>query len=192
MLFLYRWFTGWPGLGLAEQARMLMHPSPLKKDEELAEYVEMWRDKIKRLEAHGEEFKLALVFKINVPRMLMTGKVKEHFDLWEADHDSTNAKKTYEELLNKAGGASWTSRPRRGCNKEETPWMLELSEDTVGRSNTSTRTASTRLGSRAKARAKEARAKENVTIAEPPGISQDHARARTVARAKAKNSKENV
>ena len=39
---LYRWFTDVSGLGLAEQARMLMHPAPPKREEDLAEHVEMW------------------------------------------------------------------------------------------------------------------------------------------------------
>ncbi len=73
---LYRWFTVVSGLGLPEQARMLMHPSPSKKEEELAEYVGMWQDKMRGLEAHGEEFKLAPLFKINSLRTLMTGKAK--------------------------------------------------------------------------------------------------------------------
>ena len=62
----------------------MMHPDPPKKEEELAEYVEMWQDKMRGLEAHGDEFKWAPVFKINALRMLMTGKVKEYFDIWEA------------------------------------------------------------------------------------------------------------
>ncbi len=41
------------------------------------------------------------MYKINALRMLMTGKAKEYFDLREADHDPTNAAKTYEELQNK-------------------------------------------------------------------------------------------
>ncbi len=41
------------------------------------------------------------VFKINALRMLMTGKAKEYFDLWEGDRDTTDASKSYEELLNK-------------------------------------------------------------------------------------------
>ena len=72
-----RWFTDVSGLGLAEQARKLMHPDPPKREEELAEYVEMWQDKMRRLEAHGDEYKLAPVFKTNALRMLMTGKAKE-------------------------------------------------------------------------------------------------------------------
>ncbi len=78
-----------------------MHPSPPKKEEELAEYVETWQNKMRRLEARGGEFKFAPLFKVHALRMLMTGKAKEHFDLWEADHDSTNVKQTCEELLSK-------------------------------------------------------------------------------------------
>ncbi len=37
---------------------MLMNPSPPKREEELAEHVETRQDKMRRLEAHGEEFKL--------------------------------------------------------------------------------------------------------------------------------------
>ena len=86
---------------LAEQARMLMHPAPPKKEEDLAEHVEMWQDKMRRLEAHGDGFKMAPVIKINALRTLMIGKVKEYFDLWEADKDHIDPGKSYEELLSK-------------------------------------------------------------------------------------------
>ncbi len=54
-----------------------------------------------RLEAHGEEFKLVPLYKINALCMLMTRKAKGYFDFWEADHDPTKAAKKYEELLSK-------------------------------------------------------------------------------------------
>ncbi len=67
-----RWFTDVSVLGLVEQARMLarparmlVRPAPPEREEELAEHVEMWQDKMRRLEAHGDEFKLATIFKIN-------------------------------------------------------------------------------------------------------------------------------
>ncbi len=41
----------------------------------------MWQDRMRRLEAQGDECKLAPVFKINSMRMLMTGTAKEYFDL---------------------------------------------------------------------------------------------------------------
>ncbi len=78
-----------------------MHPSLPKREEELADHVELWRDKMGRLEAHGDQFELAPLFKINALRKIITGEAKEYFDLWEADRDPTDAAKTYQELLNK-------------------------------------------------------------------------------------------
>ncbi len=98
---IYRWFMDVSGLGVPEQARRLMHPDPPKGEEEFAEHVEMWQDKMRRLEAHGKEFKLAPVYKIIVLRMLMIGKAKGCFDLREADCDTTDAAKSYGELVSK-------------------------------------------------------------------------------------------
>ncbi len=56
---------------------------------------------MRRLEAHGGEFKLAPVFKINVFRALIACEANEYFDLWEADRDETDQAKSYEELLTK-------------------------------------------------------------------------------------------
>ncbi len=76
----HRWFTHVSGPGLAEHARVLMHPDPPKKEEELAEHGEMWQDKMMRLGSHGDEYKLAPVYKINALRMLMAGKANDNFD----------------------------------------------------------------------------------------------------------------
>ncbi len=52
-----RWVTDVSGLGLAEQARILMHPDLSKEEEEdLAEHVEMRQDDKMKAEAHGDEF----------------------------------------------------------------------------------------------------------------------------------------
>ncbi len=66
--------------------------------------MEIWQDKIRRLEAHGGEYELAPVLKINTLRMLMTGKAKDYFDLCEGDRDAPDAAKSYEGLLNKVMG----------------------------------------------------------------------------------------
>jgi hypothetical protein len=79
-----------------------MHPTQPKREEDLAEHVEMWQDKMRRLKAHGDEvFKMAPVHKVSAFRMLMTSKAKEYFDQWEADRDNTDPAKLYEELLTK-------------------------------------------------------------------------------------------
>ncbi len=49
---------------------MLMHPAPPKREEELAEHVEMWQNKMRRLEAHRDEFKMPPVYKVNDLRTL--------------------------------------------------------------------------------------------------------------------------
>ncbi len=71
---LSRCLTDVGGFGLEEQARMLMHPAPPKREEDLAEHVEMWQDKMRRLEAHGNEFTLAFVLKINALRKIVGSK----------------------------------------------------------------------------------------------------------------------
>ena len=73
-----------PGMGLAEQARKLMHPDQVKKEDELSEAVDSWLDKLRRLEVHGDEYKLAAVYKINALKMLLVSKSKEYFEMWEA------------------------------------------------------------------------------------------------------------
>ncbi len=50
----HRWFSDVPGLGLAEQARRLTYPEPPKREEELAEPLDMWPDTTRRLEARGD------------------------------------------------------------------------------------------------------------------------------------------
>ncbi len=61
-----------------------MHPAPPQREDELAEHVDMWQDKMRSLEAHEDEFKLATVFKINALRTLMIRRSNEYFDLREA------------------------------------------------------------------------------------------------------------
>ncbi len=70
----------------------------------------MWQDKMRRPEAHGDEFKMPPVYKVNAVRVLMTGKAKEYFDFWEADRDNTDPAKSYEELLTKAKDYSRSSK----------------------------------------------------------------------------------
>ncbi len=84
---------------MAEQAKTLTHPDPPKTEEDFAEHVDM---RLRRFEARSDEVKLTMVFKISALRMLMSGKAKECFDIWEADRDTTDASKAKGELLSKA------------------------------------------------------------------------------------------
>jgi hypothetical protein len=79
----------------------------------------------RRLEARGDEHKLAPVFKNNALRMLRTDKAKEYFDFWEGDRDNTDAAKPCEELLSKAkdlpDGENWTKPPKGTRSTEAIP-----------------------------------------------------------------------
>ena len=120
---LYRWFTEVSGLGLVEQSRRLMHPEPVKREEELSEAVEAWMDKLRRLEAHGEKYKLPAVYKLTALKAMLTGKALEYAELWEADLDKIDEdradkiEKEKAEKIAKDGARrrrSWRRRRRRG------------------------------------------------------------------------------
>ncbi len=78
-----------------------MHPDPPKTEEDFAEHMGLLQDNMRRLEACGDEYELAPVYKIESLRMIMTGKAKEYFDIWEEHPDNTDAAESYEELLSK-------------------------------------------------------------------------------------------
>ena len=82
------WFTEVSGQGLAEQAKRLMQPDTPKKEEDMAEALDNWEDKCKRLTGCGEKHKLPPVYKIVALRSLTIGKARDHFDRWEAEDAS--------------------------------------------------------------------------------------------------------
>ena len=100
-LILYRWFADVSGMGLAKQARQLMHPDTVKREEGLLKSVDAWLDQLRRLEAHGDEYKLPPVHEINALKILLTGRSREYFDMWEADGDPLDSTKKYDGLLNR-------------------------------------------------------------------------------------------
>ena len=51
----YRWFTETSGLGLMEQAAKLMQPKQATNEEDIAEAIDPWEEKINRLARHGEQ-----------------------------------------------------------------------------------------------------------------------------------------
>ena len=82
---LYQWLTEVSGLGLTEQTRRLIHPDPPKREEDLSECIDNWCEGMRRLEAHGESYKLAPIFKITAVRRMLVGKSKGRFELWQRE-----------------------------------------------------------------------------------------------------------
>ena len=101
-MILYRWFTDVSGMGLAEQARRLMHPDPPKDEGGLADAIEAWYDKMTRLETHGNDYKMAPIFKVNALKFLMVGRSKDFFEIWETEGGSAHDEDFFKDLLCKA------------------------------------------------------------------------------------------
>ena len=99
-LTLYRWFTDISGLGITSQAMKLMQPEAPKKEEELAEALDIWLERVRRLEAHGDKYILPTLYKVAALRQLVVGKAKEHYELWEQDH-KLDDDGGYQEILEK-------------------------------------------------------------------------------------------
>ena len=87
-LSLYKWFTEISGLGLTEQARRLRHLEPPKKEEELSECIDHWVERVRRFDAHGTKYALPALYKVTALRLMMIDKAKEHFEIWEAEHEA--------------------------------------------------------------------------------------------------------
>ena len=71
---MYKYFTETSGLGLAERARKLMHPEPVQMEEELADRIEDWVQKVERLARHGSDYEMAPVFKMTAIQHLLIGE----------------------------------------------------------------------------------------------------------------------
>ena len=91
----YKWFTETSGLGLMEQSAKLMQPALAGKEEEIAEAIELWEEKMNRLAQHGEEFQLSDTFKKVALKRILLGKTRDNFDTWQTE------KLPFEELLRK-------------------------------------------------------------------------------------------
>jgi len=83
---LYRWFTEISGLGLTSQAMKLMHPDPPKKEEDISECLDNWIERVRRLESHGTKYALPPLYKVTAMKLMMVGRAKENYEIWEADH----------------------------------------------------------------------------------------------------------
>ena len=110
----YKWFTETSGLGLMEQAGLLMNPKPAAKEEDIAEAIEMWEEKVNRLARHGDEYRLSETFKHVALKQIPTGKIRDNFELWEAEQMS------FEDLLKKVKQQARAKKLDRDAHRGKT------------------------------------------------------------------------
>ena len=95
----YLWFAGTTGLALTEKTRVLMHPTPVKHEHEIADALERWSEQERILRAHGDEYKLNAAFKVTALRVLMTCK-REQFEFLEREALSKHDGKVSDDMFN--------------------------------------------------------------------------------------------
>ena len=110
----HKWFTDTSGLGLTEQAALLMNPKAAGREEEIAEVIETWEEKVNRLARHGDAYRLPEAFKKVALKAMLVGKIKDNYELWEAD------KLSFEELLKKVKEQARRKKLDRDVQKGKT------------------------------------------------------------------------
>ena len=81
----YKLFTETSGLGLAKQARKLMHPDPVKREDDLADRIEDWIQKVDRLARHGSDYDMASAGKMAAIHNLLIGESKRMYQQWKLE-----------------------------------------------------------------------------------------------------------
>ena len=94
----YLWFAGTTGLALTEKTRMLMHPTPVKHEHEIADALEKWAEQERTLRAHGDDYKLNAAFKVTALRVLMTCK-REQFEFLEREARTKHSDKICDDMF---------------------------------------------------------------------------------------------
>ena len=92
---LYRWFTEISGLGFKERAATLMHRKQAAREDEVAQAIEVWLEKVNRLGRHGVEYQLPDSFKLVALKKILVGKIRDNYDLRTTD------RLPFEELLSR-------------------------------------------------------------------------------------------
>ena len=61
-----------------------MKPKQAATEENIADEIETWEEHMNRLARHGKDYELTPVFKQEALQCILTGKIRDHFDLWVA------------------------------------------------------------------------------------------------------------
>ena len=93
---------------------LLMNPKAASKEEDIAEVIETWEERVNRLDRHGAAYCLPEEFKKVALKAMLVGKIKDNYELWEAD------KLSFEELLKKVKEQARAKKLDRDVQKGKT------------------------------------------------------------------------
>ena len=78
----YKWFAETSGLGLMEEASRLMHPNQASREEDVADAIDAWLERVNRLERCGTEYHLAEPCKKVALKQILVGRLGDNTNLW--------------------------------------------------------------------------------------------------------------
>ena len=81
---IYKWFAGTSGMGLSERARVIMAPTAPKSEGDIAEALDKWLEGLRLLQSH-KGYRMSIQLKVTALEMLMTGRARDQFEIWEQD-----------------------------------------------------------------------------------------------------------
>ena len=119
----YKWFTETSGQGLMEQTALMMNPKPAAKEEEIAEAIEMWEEKVNRLARHGDDYRLSEALKKVALKNILVGKIKDNFELWESD------RMPFEEILRRVKDQARAKKLDKYAQRGRSGISLGVSQD---------------------------------------------------------------
>ena len=111
-----------------------MNPKAASKEEDIAEVIETWEERVNRLARHGVAYRLPEEFKKVALKAMLVGKIKDNYELWEAD------KLSFGQLLKKVKEQARAKKLDRDVQKGKTgvalganntqwePWRLPYND----------------------------------------------------------------
>ena len=73
-------------MGLTEPTGQLINPKTAAKEEDIPGAIELWEERCSRLARHGADYTLPAACKKVALKKILTGKVRETCELWEAEN----------------------------------------------------------------------------------------------------------
>ena len=62
-----------------------MHPKQASREEDVAEAIEAWLERVNRLERCGTQYHLAESFKKVALKQILVGRLRDNYDLWNSN-----------------------------------------------------------------------------------------------------------
>ena len=82
---IYKWFTETSGQGVVEQSMKLVYHDQAKREDQIAETIEAWKEKCIRLASYASEHELATVYNMAALKKILVGEALRNYVVWKPE-----------------------------------------------------------------------------------------------------------